>query len=140
MKVIAELAGVIVNVGGNPVNVPINVSFTYDPEADPLTIQADFFHLHLDDHTVTWHFSRELLDAGINSLHTTGVGDVKFWFLGADSGRLIMSMENPDGYAEVSLNHITVLGFLHATFDEVLLGLENVTTALDDELERILGS
>lgn len=137
MKVIAELDGLIVHSNGVSVSVPVNVSFIYDPETDPLSITAMFYHLDTDIPPVEWSFSRELLDAGIVSPTLYGPGDVQFmeW-----RDRVVMAMGNPNGYAEVSLHYQTVFDFLLATFGEVRLGEEDLGGHLDAELERIFNS
>lgn len=137
MKVIGEFAGLIVHSNGVTVQVPINVSFIYDPEADPLSVTAMFYHLDSGTEPVEWTFSRELLDAGIASPVLYGPGDVRFR---EDGDRVIMAMGNPNGYAEVSLHYQTVFDFLLATFGEVRLGEEDLGSSLDAELERIFNS
>jgi hypothetical protein len=140
VKVIAELAGTIVKVGETRTGVPVKVDYIYDPEADPLSITAVFHHLDSENAPVVWTFSRELLDAGIDRSTWTGEGDVKFRRLGGPHGRLIMSLDNTEGYAEVALTYRTVHDFLVATFEEVKLGEEEIEGPLDAELERILNS
>lgn len=127
---------VVVVSGNRQVASPVEVTFTYDPEYNPVAIQA-IFSVEGDE-DVVWVFSRELLVQGVNSYIKTGHGDVKFKYEGGRS--LLMCITNPESHCDIRLPHSTVVTFLNEikAVDEQGAGL--IEQRVDELIEEILGN
>lgn len=122
---------------GQDVDVPVQVTLSYDAEVNPYAVQAVFDVGDGDDRV--WLFGRELLTAGAISYVPLGRGDVKFrYFPQADA--LLMCVKSPDGHADVALPHGEIVASLRDTqelFDEAS---EDCTALIDGFLKEALGS
>lgn len=133
-----EFQAKLVRTGGVNVNIQLTVTLSYDPDTDPLAVQAIISAPGEND--VVWHFSRELLERSVSNRQPTGRGDVKFRYLGPSEGGLLMCLKNPTGHADMRLPQALVLAFLDETRDAAIRGEAFIDAQVDEALEDILNS
>lgn len=136
-----QIQGMILKAGAEACRVPMTTHFAYDPDADPYAVTLTFLWTDGDgDNTVAWTVGRELLVRGAASVKPYGSGNFRLRYDGPGTNRVIACLRNPEGHADISLNHIQLREFLDAVEAVVPLGTECVTDLIDEALKEILGS
>lgn len=116
-----EFAARIKRVGRTDVDVPVNVTLSYDWANDPFAVQAIFQVSQEEDRV--WHFSRELLERGARALTPYGKGDVKFRHF-PQRGAVLMCLRSgghgpgEPTHADVALPEQEVAEFLNDTKEQ----------------------
>jgi len=131
--VTSALALSLVVPGDEP--LPVEASATY-AMSDPFAVRLDISTG--PDSAVTWHFSRELLTAGVADL--IGEGDVRIEPVQSAAGRMVrITLSSPDGIASLEAPLAQVTEFLTATYVLVPTGSESDFVDLDREIAQLLG-
>lgn len=129
--------------GGNPDrDIPVMIEFGYDDIFDPLAVSALFTSEKdgvVEEDKQVWTFARDLALRGSLSLDCFGKGDIKFQYLGDENGGLIMCLKNSTGHADVWIPQREFVTFLEDTTALLMVGQEDLTKSLDEELKEILG-
>lgn len=126
-------AAAVVVRGDRNVASPVMVTFTYDPEYNPLAIQAIFSVAGEED--VVWVFGRDLLNRGVNSYVKVGNGDVRFRHEGGES--LLMCLSNPESHVDIRLPHSPVVAFLNSLKEVDETGAGLIEQRVDELIEEI---
>lgn len=121
---------------GQDVDLPVQIELNWDPEIDPLAVQA-IIQVE-DEEDVVWHFARDLLVQGCSTLFPCGGGDVKFRYQ-YNQGVILMCLRNLTGHADLALPAGEVMAFVKETLAIQKLGEEVVDTLLDEAIEEMLG-
>lgn len=131
----ATFPAIVLKTGNRKAAVPVEVTLAYDPDYDPLAVQAIISAEGEPD--IVWYFGRDLLLRGVNNFTPVGSGDVKFRFDGAN--QVLMCLRNPVGHADIGLPHPRVVAFLNETTRELPASGEECPVEMIDELiEEIL--
>lgn len=128
-----QVKGVVVKSMGCNCYIPVDTTWRYDEEADPLAI-----HILLQpegEEARDWTISRELVQRGMVAEEPVGEGDAKFRRRGI---MLLMCLKNETGHADIKFLITPVQNFLNETLEAVQPGSESVTDDLDAVLEEIL--
>lgn len=127
-----ELSLSLVVPGDEP--LPVEARATY-AMSDPYAVRLDISTG--PDSAVTWHFSRELLTAGVSDL--TGEGDVRIQPVQAGGIHLVrITLSSPDGIASLEAPLAQVTEFLTETYVLVPTGSESDFVDLDREISQLL--
>lgn len=113
--------------------IPLKALWRYntnDPWAVELSIEDQ-------ESTVTWSFSRDLLDVGLISGEAMGAGDIRIWSCQHDE--LHMWLSNPTGQASLTLDSGDAIEFIDTTYEAVPEGEEELFVNLDAEIAGLLG-
>ena len=114
--------------------LPVEARATY-AMSDPFAVRLDISTG--PDSEVTWHFSRELLTAGVAA--AAGEGDVRIEPLVTEEGRRVrITLSSPDGAAALEAPLAQVAEFLTETFVLVPTGSESDFVDLDREIASLL--
>lgn len=104
----------------------------YDPEGDPLVVQATFLASGEEDRV--WVISRELLARGVTSPEPYGDGDIK---LRQEGAYAILCLQSPDGHADLVFARLALVAFIEKTAEALPIGSEDLTVELDEWLETL---
>jgi Streptomyces sporulation and cell division protein, SsgA len=127
-----ELSLSLVVPGDEP--LPVEASATY-AMSDPYAVRLDISTG--PDSAVTWHFSRELLTAGVADF--CGEGDVRIEPVESGAGRMVrITLSSPDGIASLEAPLAQVTEFLTETYVLVPTGCESDFVDLDREISMLL--
>lgn len=115
--------------------VPVPVSLCYSSD-DPLAVHLDFpADISLSGDMVTWTFSRDLLEEGLQV--PSGTGDVHIWPCGR--ARTVVELRSPFGLAMLQFDTVILQRFLLGTYVVVAAGREELGEAVDRGLTTLLG-
>ncbi|WP_200307009.1 SsgA family sporulation/cell division regulator [Streptomyces adelaidensis] len=115
--------------------VPVPASLRYSSD-DPLAVHLDFpADISLSGSTVTWTFSRDLLEEGVQA--PAGTGDVHIWPCGRS--RTVVELHSPYGMALLQFDTAALKRFLLRSYAVVAAGREELGPALDRGLTTLLG-
>ncbi|MGW0708492.1 SsgA family sporulation/cell division regulator [Streptomyces sp. NPDC002643] len=115
--------------------VPVPASLRYSSD-DPLAVHLDFpADISLSGSMVTWTFSRDLLEEGLQA--PSGTGDVHIWPCGR--ARTVVELHSPYGLAMLQFDTVALQRFLLGTYAVVAAGREELGEALDRGLTTLLG-
>lgn len=113
---------------------PLSAVLRYDDE-DPLAVHVLFPpEASLDGAEVEWVFSRELLDAGLDS--PSGEGDVQLWPCGP--AHTMLELHTAAGMALIELRSSDLRRFLRSCYAAVPRGQEHPAARLDSGLSDLL--
>jgi hypothetical protein len=114
--------------------LPVEARATY-AMSDPFAVRLDISTG--PDSEVTWHFSRELLTAGVAA--GAGEGDVRIEPIVTEDGRRVrITLSSPDGAAALEAPLAQVAEFLTETYVLVPTGSESDFVDLDREIASLL--
>lgn len=118
--------------------IGVQIEMIQDPVLDPFAVTMIISGRVTSDkygpgEPVTWHYSRELLAAGLKSPVKLGDGDVRFKREGRN---LLICLRNGAGHAHLSLPARAVEHFLDQADDPAPDCLE---AGVDELIEEILG-
>lgn len=124
------------------VDIPVNVTLSYDAGTDPFAVQAIFQVSQEEDRV--WHFSRELLERGARALAPCGKGDVRFRRLPHRDVVLMCLRTNKQGpeeatHADIALPHDEVVGFLADTHEVAQVTEQECDALVDVFLKEVFG-
>ena len=131
-----EFTAYIKRAAGQDVHIPVSVRFAYDPDRDPLAVQAVFRVDEEEDRV--WDFGWELLSEGVRSVSPHGRGDVKFRYFPM-AAAVLMCLKSPEGHVDIALPLSEVGGFLHDTRKAFEEASQDCTAMVDDFLKEVLG-
>ncbi|MDW4911296.1 SsgA family sporulation/cell division regulator [Streptomyces sp. ADMS] len=115
--------------------LPLAVTLRYEA-SDPLAVHIDFpVDVSVDGETVTWTFSRSLLDEGLE--HPAGIGEVHLWPCGPT--RTVVELHSPYGLAVVRFRTAQLQRFLHRSYGVVAPGMEDLGPLVESGLAALLG-
>ncbi|WP_326834162.1 SsgA family sporulation/cell division regulator [Amycolatopsis rhabdoformis] len=112
------------------VPLPVRADLEYDP-SDPYAISVGY---HAGPGVVRWLFGRDLLADGL--IAPAGEGDVRVR-PAADSARVVVELNAPDGSAVLEAPADELADFLDRTYDEVPAGDEAFWFDFDQELAKL---
>ncbi|WP_369228582.1 SsgA family sporulation/cell division regulator (plasmid) [Streptomyces sp. R39] len=115
--------------------LPVVATLRYTSE-DPFAVHIDFpSEVSLSGTDITWTFSRELLQEGLDA--PAGQGDVHIWPCGR--AHTVLEFHAPEGLAMVQFDTHVLRSFLKRTFAAVAFGQEDIDVAVDRGLAALVG-
>ncbi|MGW4729317.1 SsgA family sporulation/cell division regulator [Streptomyces shenzhenensis] len=115
--------------------LPVSATLQYT-SGDPYAVHIGFPpDVSLSGTDVTWTFSRELLQEGMDA--PAGQGDVHIWPCGR--AHTVLEFHAPEGLALIQFDTDALRRFLKRTFAAVALGKENIDVAVDRGLAALVG-
>ncbi|KOV76828.1 SsgD protein [Streptomyces sp. NRRL WC-3618] len=115
--------------------LPLVVTLRYE-SADPLAVHIVFpAEVSADDTSVTWTFSRLLLEEGLE--HPAGIGEVHLWPCGPT--HTVVELHSPNGLAVVRFRTGQLQRFLHRSYGVVAPGMEDLGPEVERGLALLLG-
>lgn len=137
-----EFVARLKRVDSTDVDIPVNVTLSYDAGTDPFAVQAIFQVSQEEDRV--WHFSRELLERGARALTPYGKGDVKFRHFPLHGAVLMCLRTNKQGpdaatHADIALPHDEVVGFLADTHEVAKVTEQECDALVDVFLKEVFG-
>ncbi|MGW3953685.1 SsgA family sporulation/cell division regulator [Streptomyces sp. NPDC004752] len=115
--------------------LPVSATLRYTAQA-PFAVDIGFPpDASLSGTDVTWTFSRELLQEGLEA--PAGHGDVHIWPCGR--AHTVLEFHAPEGLALIQFDTDVLRRFLKRTFAAVALGQENIDRAVDRDLAALVG-
>ncbi|MFF1549206.1 SsgA family sporulation/cell division regulator [Streptomyces sp. NPDC058291] len=116
--------------------LPVPATLRYH-SADPFAVHVDFPpEVSLAGEAVTWTFGRGLLEEGVSG--PAGSGDVHIWPCGR--ALTVMEFHSPLGMALLQFDTGALRRFLVRSHAVVAAGREDVSAAVDQGLQALLGN
>lgn len=131
-----SFSALIKQTGNHRSNVPVEAELHYDSEADPLAVRLTFSAPEEEDNV--WYFSLDLLKRGVASRNVYGDGDVRFQYMGASDGGLMICLRTLEGHADIWIPQVMVVGFLNRV--AAVVKEDKIDACLDSFIEGILNS
>ncbi|GAA1011899.1 SsgA family sporulation/cell division regulator [Streptomyces thermogriseus] len=124
----------LITADGRELPVPATLRYV---STDPLAVHLDFPpEVALDGEGVTWTFSRDLLEEGLQ--RQAGDGDVRLW--PSDAFRTVLELHSPFGLALLRFETPELRRFLLRSHAVVPPGQEDLTKVVDRGLSSLFGS